>query len=592
MTSVLEDNLKALSRCQAHILESVIQSLARMRDFGPFETVRGRRGLPTLRFTDAAGSVKHAHSLFDPERDARKRAAALAADKKNVYIFAGLGLGYDVTALLPLLPLDSCIVIFEPSLQAFAAALRAVSLQHILEHPRVIVIPGDDLETYRYPLIDFLGDFPPTLFELVPAAYVDLFPGFGANVAGILREIHDICVNVKHTRDTFLKKNLINTAKNFPLILEQPPLESLRGIFKNIPAVIIGPGPSLYKSLPALNLLKSKCVLISLNTTAPFLVENGIVPHFIVSIDPQHKTLDKAGHDLPEECIWLFSDFASHKLVSVYKNNSFIFPSSDSVRMSLAAAGLPSHIISTGPSASTAALLISDCLGFCPVAFIGIDFTLAKGKRYCWDAPAFSSSDAESINIFNTLSTSTNDLLAYSVEFSKLIHNTNATVHDIRESGINISAIPISSWKDFFLNMKTDCIDISSAWTVFDGGSKNKLYNKYSSAQKLKSSFKSQFQAFEKHLSQLHQLSCAMLSPDSQLNSADESVHKLFHEYTALASSPLWHLCRDSYHPLPVSSFDLTETDDTDKIASVISSLNQYIMDTIENIRVFFSGKE
>src|SRR5690606_5350222 len=76
-----------------------------------------------------------------------------------------------------------------------------------------------------------------------------------------------------------------NVIENLAFIEQTPGIDRLQNQFRNIPAIVIATGPSLTKSLPLLKELQNKALLLSVDASFKILLENGIVPHFVASLE-------------------------------------------------------------------------------------------------------------------------------------------------------------------------------------------------------------------------------------------------------------------------------------------------------------------
>ena len=60
--------------------------------------------------------------------------------------------------------------------------------------------------------------------------------------------------------------------------------------FRNMPAVIVGAGPSLDDALNGLNAIRDRALIMGCDTAARPLLASGVSPHFIVALDPSEST--------------------------------------------------------------------------------------------------------------------------------------------------------------------------------------------------------------------------------------------------------------------------------------------------------------
>jgi len=78
---------------------------------------------------------------------------------------------------------------------------------------------------------------------------------------------------------------LENTIQNSTFIESNPGIELLKNQFEGVPSIVISTGPSLAKSLDQLRSLQDKALLISADASLKILLENEIVPHFVLTME-------------------------------------------------------------------------------------------------------------------------------------------------------------------------------------------------------------------------------------------------------------------------------------------------------------------
>lgn len=553
-SEILKTNLESMRLKQPHVNIGVLAQYAVTPGAG-FEIIEGKSGAPTMRFKDGAGAMGHVHSLFDPEREGKKRAESLAAMNKDVYVFVGFGMGYAALALLPLLPVKSCIVVLEPAAEAFALTMASAAMSDFLEHPRVFVLPDANLALYRECLVNFLGNFAPRELVFEEAPHVRMFGDFRQSAIELVTGISELCVNLNYTRSSMHAHNQLNAAHNLKYLLKNAPLSSLVGSLKGIPAVIVGPGVGLMKSLRGLDALKQRCAIISLNTAAPFLVRNSIVPHFIIAIDPQEFIFTKLGSDMPKECEYVFADFTYREVVETYSDSAYVFPTSGPIMYALGAAGLNYPAMATGPTVATAALRFASILGASPIAFTGLDFQFYHGNRYPWDMNNINYGYGSVENSLGGPAQSTPELEAYAGEFSKFLSFIDAKFVDIRETGLRIDGVEIADWKSFLLELP----DTGSGDFIakYRRAKREQSPSIISARRKFASDCRDKYPALRNRIEMLRN-KCALLFK-SECDFGINDMAEILEETKKLFGEPMWHLLRGYFHDVQIAASDFID---------------------------------
>ena len=244
-----------------------------------------RSGAWTVKMPTPDGQMTYLHSRYEPVLEAERFIASVAIEDKFCFVVSGLGLGYHVRALFDRLRGDAFIICAEPSIPLIATALTAVDLTDLIASGRFILITDDDKTRLHERLKDY-----GTLIML-GAQFVRHTPSI--RVAG---EAHRAITNMIAEFVTYTRMSLLTlvsksrvTCKNISMNLvnyvSTPPIDVLRDRFVGDPAIVISAGPSLSKNIDRLGTLKGKAVLCAVQTAIKPLMNHGIVPDFITSLD-------------------------------------------------------------------------------------------------------------------------------------------------------------------------------------------------------------------------------------------------------------------------------------------------------------------
>lgn len=175
----------------------------------------------------------------------------------------------------------------------------------------------------------------------------------------------------------FLANALVNSVFANPLNA----LTEYKDLYKNKPVLIVATGPSLNKQLPLLQKYQDLFVIIAADPAVPILKKHGIVPEFVVSIDPkkrpywQHNELDPATTFVIEiGCCPDVAWSSNHKylVTSCHK---------DVFRLLTDLGAAPSYLL-TGGSVTTTAFSLAQQLGANPIILIGQDLAWTDGKDH------------------------------------------------------------------------------------------------------------------------------------------------------------------------------------------------------------------
>ncbi|MCC7416243.1 MAG: DUF115 domain-containing protein [Acidobacteria bacterium] len=79
---------------------------------------------------------------------------------------------------------------------------------------------------------------------------------------------------------------LANTLRNLPAIVHGRDVRTLEGVFRGVPAVVVGAGPSLDGALETLRARRAGAVVIAADTALRPLAWAGLAPQIVVGVDP------------------------------------------------------------------------------------------------------------------------------------------------------------------------------------------------------------------------------------------------------------------------------------------------------------------
>ena len=337
--------------------------------------------VPTMRF-----EASHVMFMYDPVDPIRQIETTLPIlQNKNdlsrtVCIFTGLGLGY-----IQLIALDRRkdifrLVILEPSLDIFCAALKYVDLTPLILSEKVYIMAGDiDWDDY-YDILskknletDFLFSDFTFLFELQPELYKTTRQMAGTYAE---RAVAGLTVLKEYGQQLF-----INRIENLKLFRDSSPVDVLKDAFKQKPAILVSAGPSLGKSIDALKKAVGKCVIIALDSAVVPLQKHGVVPDFVTTLDYQFLNSEKLAPDLIQSAdFYLVSGIVANHLTPKrlnIKHLFFSFQDNDAQDWILEGMGATHRMAPVG-SVALLSLTLAQMIEADPVILVGHDFALTE----------------------------------------------------------------------------------------------------------------------------------------------------------------------------------------------------------------------
>jgi hypothetical protein len=269
-------------------------------------------GTPRLVVRSSTGEIIELHDPQDPLSVAEGTVEQMAASLHGVTVSLGLELGYFALAVVRRLDVHSRLIVYEADPAIFLTALQEVDLTEILASPRVKLVVGREGKL-RHWCTKFVGQTDGTLrvisyepaFRLDPDAY-------GETAEQELDRIPSI---VKAARNALIRRGPIfidSVLNNVLHIMLAQGVAALKNRFEGMPAILVAAGPSLEKNVHQLKAAKGRSVIIAADSALGYLLLRGIVPDFVVSVDPQKGTYLKfQGFEIPPEVALVFHPTAT-----------------------------------------------------------------------------------------------------------------------------------------------------------------------------------------------------------------------------------------------------------------------------------------
>ncbi len=240
-----------------------------------------------------------------------------------------------------------------------------------------------------------LTPMPPTQLALraLPSADRDLVERCASAARDGLADLRVHQNTVRSFSRTWIEQGATNLAG----IARWPTIDAVGDAFAGVPMVIVAPGPSLARNIDQLRALQERAVICCFSHSLKPVLAAGVVPHVIVSVDPQDVRYHFAGCDVRDS--YLVNGATVHPALFELPARGVLTLASNGPLDSWLFEALGATPQATGGgSVSTTAFALALAWRCDPIIMLGLDLSFPGGKYYvgtCTDGDARAELDGE-----------------------------------------------------------------------------------------------------------------------------------------------------------------------------------------------------
>jgi len=375
-----EKNLLTLSKRNQDLSIRLSKTVAKTSRY-KFPLSRSGEIIPN--WVDAQGTAHPLHSMIDPRKEAKRLIETIQSE--GFIVFLGLGAGFYAEEALRREGTGFVLVV-EYDLCVLAELFYNIDYTSLFEDPRfglAVDLSGEELKRL------ILSLYQPVLFggiKVIPlrsrtSLQAESFiKAAKAIEAAIDRVSSDYSVQAR-----FGRRWLSNTLRN---------LKNSCTVHGGIPSIkkatVCAAGPSLSLQISAIQKKREKTFLIAVDTSLPCLLNAGITPDAVISIDCQHISYYHFMDGLPEGVL-LFLDLASPPLLASRSESICFFTSAHPLTKYISQAWKPLPELDTsGGNVTYTAVSLAEQLGASEIELYGADFSYPGGVSYASGAYIYS----------------------------------------------------------------------------------------------------------------------------------------------------------------------------------------------------------
>ncbi len=351
-------------------------------DRATYRTEPSKSGSPTVSAITHDGKTIYLHSRHKPEDEAHQLVASLGVDSAAAVYVHGFGMGYHVKHLFQRGGEETILCIFEPDLVMLRTAFEVADFSELIRSGRLIWIWREDKTELATKLWAHQPLIAVGFQRLVHAPSAQLHPQFHARMQQWVGEFESYAKTTVRTLVINSRRTAENVAANLPWYAAAPGLARLEGAYPGKPAIIVSAGPSLRKNVHLLKDVCGKAVIIAVQTTLKPLLEIGVEPNFVTSLD-YHDICTRFFEKLPPTLrTELIAESKASPAIFGMNPGPLSLLGNEFAETLLAEMKLNKPRLRSGATVAHLAYYLAEHLGCDPIIFIGQDLGFSDGLCY------------------------------------------------------------------------------------------------------------------------------------------------------------------------------------------------------------------
>lgn len=318
MDEVLLTNLAILREYRIDLYEKVLSRIEKKEDYQDYRWTVNRAANGSFNLVQIKTGI-HMYSKYNPEHECARWAESIRKEgfERSDVIMYGVGLTHHLAAYLKLNPTHQ-IYLYEPDMDIFIESLKVISLNELLSNPNIrFLAVGQSVEELAS-LFYWFYTYSRVMGGVVAVPYY--LKMMGEQTKTFAEDLKQHLLSFESSRQYSQKIGLYeqrNLLKNIKKVLSTPSLIHLRNLWRGKKAIIVGGGPSLERDLPLLAELQHHYVIIAAGTSILALLNYGIKPHLVVSIDAYKFNFSAFNRITMEDQVFLFTPTIESRILDM-----------------------------------------------------------------------------------------------------------------------------------------------------------------------------------------------------------------------------------------------------------------------------------
>lgn len=343
------------------------------------ESLAAASGEPTLRFDKLL-----IHSSYDPVKEGRNFAKSMQPG--SWVCLYGYSLGYHVQSLLEKIGSAGRLLVIELNPDLLNAAIHLRDQTRVFADPRFHLIFGREESAVSREISGRMAEWTQSSSAASqPLEVLFHSPSFKCIPANFPSLTNALEVLLMERRFPAVLGDLEsqNYSYNQEMVRQSPGINSLKGVHRGQPGVLVSAGPSLDDLLPYLQRISNSAVIACVDTALPILARECIHPQYVFTLDPQEESFLSFRENLESPFKLIYTPTAHTKIISSFQGEKFVvFKQGHSLYQNQDSQMEEKGTTQSGGSVSCLGL---DCLiqlGCDPIFLIGQDCAYSGQRTY------------------------------------------------------------------------------------------------------------------------------------------------------------------------------------------------------------------
>jgi hypothetical protein len=453
--AVYEENMRSL-RAKVPHLAGIVDGLSRDPKIS---VVAHDEGAVSATYSSDNGNTILLHSKYDPVREAAKLVDGYRLSSTINVVMLGFGFGYHILDLIKRRNSRDFMVICERNPRIIKEAMEHVDLRPLFEMPNIFWFiderPGRLNMVLKNKALSILANGVTVLFH--PPS-VQLHETYYAELKKAVEEFSvyaRVNINTQIAKAEDFMRNAFLNLKEF---IQARPVSDLFGRARGMPVFIVGAGPSLDKTVAYLREVRGRGYIIAVDSALATLLQQGIKPDFVVSIDFTKHTLNYFNNIDTRDLSLVFDLEICPDVLSGFKGRKYaIHLPKKSVSEWVTSVTGDKGAIEKGLSVSHSAALLATRMEASEIILVGQDLAYprsqwhAKGSHFFQNLEITEQAEmhmCETEDIFGSPTKTSTSLMIFKNHFEMLIDQSAIPVYDATEGGAKISGARLISLKE------------------------------------------------------------------------------------------------------------------------------------------------